>query len=509
MVPKITLISPPKLYSFSARFYIGRGGAPPLNLAYLARAISNEGFDYQVIDAMATHQKYYIESLGIHVHGLKLDEIVDSIEIDTDIIGISSMFSNEYLIIQELLKKIRVKFPDKIIVLGGEHPTAMPDPLLKYDNEVDFIFYGEAESTLVSFLRNYRDEKPLNKTEGIIYLEDDGSVTKNPSMPRLMDLDNHLPLWDKIPVGFYLENTLSFSRKQVKSMPMIATRGCPYKCTFCSNEQMWGNRYVMRSIDSVINEMKTYVNLYSVSHIDFQDLSTSINKKWFVALLERMKSELPDVTWEMTVGTRSEILDEQVLKLLLDSGTTQLTYAPETGSYELSKKIKKKLNYKKLYESVDNANKLGIEVKAHIIIGFPEETFLDLIKTILMAFKLGLYGVKGVSVYTFSPYPGSEIFNSLYKPSEFTKEEYLNFLKFQMVNSAGARVFSLKNFFLYPREEMHTLVGNTTMILCYFLSMFRNPDRFFSLLLNPLKGDPKNPLEIGVHNFLKRIYIVK
>lgn len=458
---------------------------------------------------MATEKTYFYEALGIHIHGVEIDEIVESIDSDSSVIGISSMFSNEYLIVRELIKKIKKRYPDKILVLGGEHATAMPGPTLKYDTDIDYIFYGESEVTLVSFLEHIKNGNYLEDAPGIIYKTKDQIIKRNPSCGRITEVDDLLPLWDKIPVEYYLKNKLSFSRVGVRSMPMLATRGCPYKCTFCSNEEMWGNRYVMRSVDSVIGEMKSYQEKYNVQHIDFQDLSTSINKKWFVNLLERMKTELPGITWEMTVGTRSEILDEEVLTLLRDSGTTQLTYAPETGSVELSKKIKKKLNYKKLFDSISIANRLGMEVKAHIIIGFPEESLIDLLLTLKMALMLGLYGVKGVSIYTFSPYPGSEIFKKLYDPKNFSESDYNNFLKFQMINSAGARVFSFKNLSKYPKEEAYTFIGNVFMVLCYFLSMFRFPSRFFSLIINPLTGSPKNPLEIGVHNFLKRIYLVK
>jgi radical SAM superfamily enzyme YgiQ (UPF0313 family) len=150
-----------------------------------------------------------------------------------------------------------------------------------------------------------------------------------------------------------------------------------------------------------------------------------------------------------------------------------------------------------------------MEVKAHIIIGFPSETILDLFKTLLMAMKLGLYGVKGVSVYTFSPYPGSEIFEKLYDQDNFTVRQYNDFLYYQLINSAGARVFSFSSLLKYPREEILTLIGNAFMVICYFLSMLRRPGRFLSLILNPLKGDPKNPLEVGVHNFLKKFHVVK
>ena len=507
----ITLISPQKLFSASARFYIGRGGAPPLNLAYLARALDNKKISYDVIDTLATDNHFEIEKFEIEAHGLSFEDTVERIDPKTRVVGISSMFSNEYLIIRELILKIKERFPQMIIILGGEHPTAFAENTLKYEPEVDYIFHGEAEESLVQFMENYRASIPLEDTPGIFYRKfENGNleIIRNERLPRLTDLDDHLPLWDKIPVEYYLERKLSLSRIGVKSMPILATRGCPYKCTFCSNENMWGTRYVMRSIESVLKEMKLYVQIYGVEHFDFQDLSTSINKKWFRSLLQTLKTELPGVTWEMTVGTRSEILDEEVLLLLKESGTTQLTYAPETGSENMSKKIKKKINFEKLYSSIKTANRLGMEVKSHLIIGFPSETLIELIQTLLLALRLGWYGVKGVSVYVFSPYPGSELFEEVYEQSKFTKDDYFNYLKYQLINSAGARVFNPRNLIKFPKEEILTFIGNVFMVLAYFCSMIRFPRRLLNLILNPLKGDPRNPLEIGIHNLLKKMMIV-
>lgn len=501
----ITLISPQKLISASSQFYIGRGGAPPLNLAYLARVLDNNKIEYQVIDTLATPNHFHLDKYKIKAHGLTIEETVRRIDPKVKIVGLSSMFTNEFFIIRELISKIKEAYPDVIIILGGEHPTAMADATLKYEDHVDYIFYGEAESSLVQFVLNYKENKDLKSTPGIYYRDSDGKVLRNESAGRLIAIDDHLPLWDKFPINYYLDNKLSLSRIGVRSLPILATRGCPYKCTFCSNENMWGTRYVMRSIDSVINEMKSYIEAYQVEHFDFQDLSTSINKNWFVSLLKRMKEELPKITWEMTVGTRSEILDLEVLTLLRDSGTTQLTYAPETGSYELSKRIKKKLNYKKLYDSIEIANQLRMQVKAHLIIGFPSETFLDLIKTLFMGLNLGWRGVKGVSIYVFSPYPGSELFNQAYNQEKFTKVEYDNFLTYQLRNHAGARVFNPKNVILHPREESLAFLANSFMVFSYFLSMVRFPRRLMDLFLNPLKGKPKNPIEIGLHSFLKKI----
>lgn len=503
--PLITLISPQKLGSHSADFYIGRGGAPPLNLAYLSRALDNADIDHGIIDTLATTHHFISKEFGLPVFGMSYEDVVARIPMHTKVIGISSMFTSEFLIIRELITHIKVHFPNIIIILGGEHATAMAPGILKFEEGIDYIIAGEAETSIVEFLNRLTAGNNILKTPGLIYKNTQGDIVTNPRSGRLIDLNDFYPLWDKIPVDFYNDHKLSLSRVNLRGMPILATRGCPYRCTFCSNEQMWGTRYVMRSIDSIIKEMKDAIFKYEVEHFDFLDLSTSVNKKWFKALLEALIRELPGITWEMSVGTRSEILDEEILTLLKESGTTQITYAPESGSPKISKMIQKKLNLSKMYDSVAAASRLGMDVKSNTIIGFPREGLWDLIQTVLMAFKLGWLGTKNVCIFVFSAYPGSELFDEKYQINLMTKEEYNNYLNYYTQNTAGARIFDITEMIKYPREQIYTFIGNVVTVLSYIICAIRRPHMFKDLVVNLKEGRPKGPVEQGLYSLIKKI----
>ncbi|MAF77286.1 MAG: hypothetical protein CME60_03935 [Halobacteriovoraceae bacterium] len=504
--PFITLISPQKLGSHSSDFYIGRGGAPPLNLAYLSRALDNANISHEIIDTLATTHSFTSEALGLPIHGLSYKEVVRRIPAQTSVIAISSMFTSEFLIIRELLIYIKEAFPDALVILGGEHATAMSAAILKYEDNIDYIIAGEGETSFVEFIGYLkRDQSYITKTQGLVYKNEEGDIISNPRAPRLIDIDDFYPLWDKIPVHYYNENRLSLSRVNLRGMPILATRGCPYRCTFCSNEQMWGTRYVMRSVDSIMKEMKEAVEKYKIEHFDFLDLSTSINKKWFKSLLEALITELPGITWEMSVGTRSEILDEEILDLLKRSGTTQITYAPESGSPKISKMIKKKLNLNKMYHSVKAASSLGMEVKSNTIIGFPRENIWDLLLTIKMAFKLGWLGTKNVCIFVFSAYPGSELFDEEYQINKMTKHEYENYMQYYTENTAGARIFDITEVMKYPREQIYTLIGNLVTVMAYIICTLKRPYMYRDLYLNLKNGRPKGPVEQGLYSLIKKI----
>lgn len=503
--PIVTLISPQKLGSHSSDFYIGRGGAPPLNLAYLSRALKNNNIAHQIVDALASTNVFKSESNEFFIHGLTHDQVVSKIDPSTKIVGISSMFTSEFLIIRELAGAIKKAFPEIVIVLGGEHATAMASAILKYEENIDFVLLGESEESFPIFIDVLLENKDLSLVPGLCFKDITGEIKQNERNGRILDLDNFLPLWDFIPVDFYTSHKLSLSRVNLKGMPILATRGCPYKCTFCSNEQMWGTRYVMRSIPSIIKEMKYDIERFGVEHFDFLDLSTSINKKWFKSLLESLINELPGITWEMSVGTRSEILDEEILLLLMKSGTTQITYAPESGSQKISKMIKKQLNLSKMYNSVKIASEIGLEVKSNTIIGFPNENFWDLLQTIWMGLKLGWYGTKNVCIFVFSAYPGSQLFDDKYQVNQLSELEYENYIQYYTVNTAGARIFDVTEIFKYPREQFYTLVGNVVTVLSYFLCSIRRPYMIKNLFKNIVNGQPKGPVEQGLFSLIQKM----
>ncbi|MCF8057917.1 MAG: B12-binding domain-containing radical SAM protein [Bacteriovoracaceae bacterium] len=500
----IVLISPPKMSSHSSSFFVGRSGLPPISIAYLGSALKKNNIEYSVIDGLAKKERFHTPKEDIYCEGMSFEEILIQIPIDAILVGISAMFTTEFKIVRELCAYIKERLPNIKIVLGGEHASSMAIPTLKYEPSVDYIVYGEGEDSLVALYFALEQKLDLEEVGGIYYrLGVD--IKKTQPRPRITLLDDHFPDWSKIPVDFYLDQKISTTKLGVRTLPIISTRGCPYKCTFCSADSMWGARYVMRSIESIVKEIEYDIETYAIEHFEFQDLSTSVNKKWFKELLEALIHNFPHISWEMAVGTRSEILDREILSLLKQSGTTKITYAPETGSVELSKKIKKRLDHKKLYISIRHALDLGMEVKTSTIIGFPEESILDLMKTFLMVIKLGLLGVKNVVIFIFAAYPGSELFDKTYDTNNLTRSEYEEILNYQSNNSPGGRVFNPFLILKYPREQLYTFVANSMMLFAYSISVLRNPRYLGSLIKNLKKGSPQGPIEIGLHLVLKKL----
>ena len=196
-------------------------------------------------------------------------------------------------------------------------------------------------------------------------------------------------------------------------MPVLATRGCPYQCTFCSNPQMWTTRYITRDPERVIDEIEGYVQRYGVENIDFYDLTAIVRKGWIVDFCRGLVRRGLGITWQLPSGTRSEAIDAEVCDLLFRSGCRNISYAPESGSERTLQRIKKKVNLERMLASMRAAVGAGLNVKANILIGFPGETMQDMYDSLGFIVKMARAGVHDVSVWTFSPYPGCELFQEL------------------------------------------------------------------------------------------------
>ena len=227
----------------------------------------------------------------------------------------------------------------------------------------------------------------------------------------------------------YLDNAVSLGPGSGRNMPMMASRGCPYECTFCSNPLMYGRRYYLRQIDDLINQIKFYIEKYKITGFQFYDLTAIIRKDWVLEFCEKLKENNINLEWSLPSGTRSEALDLDVLKALSKANLKYLVYAPESGSAESLILIKKKIKLSVMEQSVKYAINQGISVRTNLIIGFPNEKRLDLYKTLYQQIKFSVMGVEDAPTYYFNAYPGTELFDMLVKDGKvIINDEY--FLSF-------------------------------------------------------------------------------
>ena len=423
MEAMITLINPPGIKSFSGLQM--HSPNPPIGVAYIAAAVKEAGFPYKVIDgtgeAIDTIRPYPGRK-SFMVQGLLVEEIVKRIPSQTDIVGIGCMFSTLWPLTRMIAQRIRERFSKVLIVIGGEHATAVPEYVLAH-SPFDVCVLGEGEETFIHLIKTYRAGEDFSQVAGIAYLKN-GKLIKQGLSERNKEVDKiPSPDWDSVPIEQYIERHQINGANLGRSMPLLATRGCPYACAFCSNPAMWTRTWIPRNPKHVVDEIEGYVKKYQIKNVDFQDLTAIIRRSWVVEFAQELINRNLNITWQMPSGTRSEVFDEGIADILYRSGCRCLAFAPESGSPEMLKIIRKQVDLDKMLVSMKIAIKRGLKLSCFIVIGFPDETKKTLNQTMRLIRKMALLGVYDVSVSKFVPYPGSQFFDRLQKEGKIDLDD--------------------------------------------------------------------------------------
>ena len=499
---EVVLIKPPILFSknaYSTPFTM------PLGLAYLAAVLDKANYPARIIDCPGFDMNNIRLSPNgrFKIQGIDNQKSIAMIGNRADIIGISNMFSQEWPFVRDYIKKIRQACPKAVIVIGGEHPTAMPEYSLRDSPEADYVVMGEGELAFLELVYKLRCGKSVHDVSGIAYLKD-GKLVKNGLAPRMTNIkDMPWPKWDLIDIETYFQPFFSVGIGHGRNMAMLATRGCPYQCSFCSNPRMWTTRYTMRPVKDVVDEIEYNIKRYSANSIDFFDLTAIIKKEWILDFIKELTDRKIHITWQLPTGTRSEVLDEEVLQGLSKTGCEFVVFAPESGSKRILEKVKKRVNLKNLEKSIRTALRYGCVVKANFIIGFPFERRRDMWATLLFIWKLALLKADDANICPFTPYPGSELFDELYAENALgpINDGYFeNLMTFFDVTRA-------KTFCRHvPAWEiaLYRIMGLSTF---YVLSYLRVPSRLvrlFSYLIRREKFQPRSLFEQRIYDVLGR-----
>ena len=496
--PIVTLVKAPAL---ATNLTFRNLVTPPIGLAYIAGSLVAHDIDAYIVDAVgqAPDQIFplsFCDGFGI---GLNMQEIVSAIPKESDIIGLSSMFSNSWSFEWRLIEVIRAQFPEAQIIVGGEHATACPEYILDTCRAVDVVALGEGEETMVDLVKNIRNGDPLARVAGIAFRQG-GVIQTTQRRKRIGDIDSiPLPAWNLVPLENYMSRGLGHGSMHVRNMPLMATRGCPFQCTFCSSPQMWTTKWSARKASLVVDEMEAHLKIYKAENFDLYDLTAIIRKDWIVEFTnELIRRNLP-VTYQLPSGTRSEAIDEEVVDLLYRSGCRNMNYAPESGSPDTLNAIKKQVKLPRLLNSLKAASKRGLSVMVNIIL-FPRDTHSDVLKTFWFMAQCAFYGADDITFVPFVPYPGTELHAELVASGALPELSEPYFLSL-LTHSDISRGTSLNPNF--SERQVH-LVRVLFLASFYILSYMFRPRRALSSALNISRNKPRTKGEKTVIQFAQR-----
>lgn len=387
---------------------------PPIGLAYIAAVLVRGGHQVTCVDALAENVDQLIRDDVYMYQGLTIAETVERIPLDSAIIGVSGLFTQDWPWMRHLFRAIRDRCPSALIVAGGEHFTALSEFSLRDCRAIDIVVRGEGELTMLAIANNADNPARLREVPGIAYLDENDGYQQTVARGRVEAI-NELPwpAWDLFPMDVYMADCNAFGVYRGRSMAILGTRGCPYQCTFCSNPAMYGKLWMARDPSDLLDEIESYIAKYQASNFDFYDLTMVLKRDWILEFCRQIEERGLKITWQLPSGTRSEVIDEEVSAALYRTGCRNVTYAPESGSERTLDVIKKRVHLDRLIVSARAALRNKIHVKCNIIIGFPHETRKDVLKTIGLCWRLAVLGVDAAEIMCFSPYPGTQLYNEL------------------------------------------------------------------------------------------------
>ncbi len=404
---RVQLVHPPQ--RISSTNLVSGVTIPPLGLAYLAAAVEQAGHQVRVTDAIGEGLDQVFEIDGRALRGLTFEQIVDGLDDKADIIGMGIMFSCAWPSLRKLVHMIRDRFPDTPIVLGGEHATAMTQAIFD-QSPVDYIVRGEGENTLVELCNRLAQGSTVADVDGLAWRHK-GNVVVNEKRSRIQNIDEiPWPAWQHFNVDAYIAYAQPHGSAEGRSIPMLATRGCPFQCTFCGSPGMWGTTWRSRDIKNVVDEIETYINRFGANDFQFEDLTAVIRKDWVLSFANEIMSRDLKITWQLPSGTRSEAIDDEAAKAMFASGCKQFTYALESGSTEMLQRIKKHIKLDKAFASAKSSMNAGIRVQAGFIYGYPDETLKQMFQTYKTILRCAVAGFHEISVSTLQPLPNTEMF---------------------------------------------------------------------------------------------------
>ena len=478
---------------------------PPLGLVALAAWLRSHDIDVSIVDAFGEAPDTRTHLTGYDAVGLTTGEILERIPCEARIVGVSCMFSNDWPYVRDLMSRIRAIRPDLVLVLGGEHATALPEYCLSDCPAIDYLINGEGELSFLALCSALAKGELPGLIPGVWSRSSDGVVPGQP-VERLKDLDGMpLPAWDLVPLETYLSRGFSiFPRAGRRIMPIVSSRGCRYSCKFCSNKGMFGSKHLRRSPEKVVEEILLYKTEHAIDAFEFAEPSFAGSREWLVRFCKCLLERGVELPWTIP-GIRSEPLDEEVVSLLRESGCTYVYLTPDSGSPSQIREMDKKVDLDRVFRVARAFVERGIGVRVHLVIGFPNEGHFEILRTIRYGARLAWLGIPCVLFLRFTPYPGSDYFKLCAERGQIPCEGQL-FDRFLVGNVTGD-LLSVKSFSTAvssPSLLAYVLGG---MVATQASFAIRHPLQALASVRRVATHRPDQPLEYALVDILDRFVL--
>jgi len=455
---------------------------PPLSLAYLAAYLEKNKIDVSVLDsAVEGYHKLHSKHNEMITYGLSMEEIKGRIkEINPDLVGVTFPFSCQSKNVFEMCRAVKEANKNIKVVVGGVHASAMSKNILQNQKDIDFVVIGEGEETLLELVENLKEQaENFKHIKGIAYREKDGGIALNEKREAIKNIDQiPFPARHLLKMEDYIKINIPhgpYTRKK-RVGNIMTSRGCPGMCLYCASWKFFGRQFRARTVDSIFEEIDLLIREYGIEELQFEDDNLTFDRERAKEIFKRLKNY--NLAWCTPNGVRIDTIDEEMLRLIKESGCYQLTFGIESGNERvLHEVIRKPIDLKKVKPIVDEAKKLGILVHLFFMVGLPTETKKEMLETLKFAKYLN---PDSASFSIAAPLPGSDLY-------DYALQNNLLVDKFRFEDTIYRKsCMRIKEF---TPEEFEKFVDKLNYSFNLSL-IYRNPYRFFKKYMNFLIRKP-------------------
>jgi anaerobic magnesium-protoporphyrin IX monomethyl ester cyclase len=415
---------------------------PPLGLGYIAAHLKKHDISVQLIDCTFMNQEEALEKIRLS---------------EPKIIGMQVVYSirEKAIRMAELLKK-----ECELLVAGGPLPTSNPEDFLPY---FDVVAIGEGEQTMFELVNAMQNGGSLMDVKGIVFKEK-GRIIVTPARDFIKDLDNvpfpSRELFDNRAYENYYQRNFGYTTTSV-----MTSRGCPFQCHFCSRP-VFGNRFRSRTAPNIAEEVEA-VRRLGYERVWFADDCFTLDRKRLLEICNELIHRHVNIGWECL--SRVDTVDLEVAAKMKQAGCVRVFFGLESGNDSILKIMKKQATIKQAKDAVYAFRKVGIQVGAFFILGYPGENGKTILDTVKFASSLPLDYLSFTFPY---PIPGTELFDKVKQrmiSEEWQEPENLHLIKHKLLFDSPFSETKLKfavfkgmtQFYMrkYLRTRLYSLVG--------------------------------------------------
>ena len=330
----------------------GRVVVPTLGLGFLSRYLKEHDIECNVIEPV--------------LQNIKREDILKQVK-DYDILGMTMYTENRFEVI-DLAKEAKELNNNIKIILGGPHVFSIAEKILSNYDFIDYIIRGEGEEPLLMLIQN----KNLNQIPNLVYRNNKNIISNQ--FKIFPNIDNYKYDYDTLLIKDWKDDEVPHYLMRYNHIPFIASRGCPFSCTFCATPYISQRKWRGYSLNVLVNLIEDLVIKYKIRYFRFYDALFMPDKNMVKDFCRLLKERNLDIYYRIDTHIG---VHEEVYEMLKESGCEILGYGIESGSNKILNRIQKNITREQILTSIRKAKKLGFYIIGYFMDFLPDENMLD------------------------------------------------------------------------------------------------------------------------------------